>query len=85
MHLAPPAERPDVNARFDDVNARIDDLQDDISELRGLVIQALNESPSADWPPIAARATGLAPPLDAGPLPAPCTRHAADGNLTRGP
>ena len=41
-----------LNARIDDVNfglnARIDDLQDDIRELRGLVIQALNESPSAD-------------------------------------
>ena len=38
----------DMNARIDDVNARIDDLQDDIRELRGLVIQALNESPPAD-------------------------------------
>ena len=37
-----------LNARIDDVNSRIDDLQDDIRELRGLVIQALNESPSAD-------------------------------------
>ena len=37
-----------LNARIDTVNARIDDLQDDIRELRGLVIQALNESPSAD-------------------------------------
>lgn len=36
-----------LNARIDDVNARFDDLQDDIRELRGLVIQALNESPSA--------------------------------------
>ena len=42
----------DVNSRLDGVNAslnsRLDDLQDDIRELRGLVIQALNESPSAD-------------------------------------
>ena len=37
-----------LNARIDDVNARIDDLQEDIRELRGLVIQALNESPSAN-------------------------------------
>ena len=37
-----------LNARIDDLNARIDDLQDDIRELRGLLIQALNESPPAD-------------------------------------
>ena len=38
----------DLNARLDNVNARMDNLQDDIRELRGLVVQALNESPAAD-------------------------------------
>ena len=37
-----------VNASLDDMSARIDNLQDDIRELRGLVSQALNESPAAD-------------------------------------
>ena len=33
----------DVNARIDDVNARIDDVHTDIRELRGLVIELLQQ------------------------------------------